>query len=186
MFPARRALLLPWEATTEATMESTLLGEIRRIQRLSVNELQAEWLRLYDGEPCRSRNRPYLVKRLCWRVQEVQLGGLSDRARTRIQELAPTGFMRAVTPPTRATGLAVAEGPDPAPVRRIRDARLPSPGSIISRTWRGRELRLLVLDDGYELDGVRYGSLSEAARAATGAHWNGRLFWGLTQRTRKK
>lgn len=75
-----------------------------------------------------------------------------------------------------------------APVRpkTVRDLRLPTAGTVITRTWRGRDLRLVVLEDGFELDGVRYGSLSEAARAVTGAHWNGKLFWGLTQRTRKK
>ena len=38
-----------------------------------------------------------------------------------------------------------------------------------------RELRLLVLDKGFELDGVHYRLLSEAARAVTGSRWNGRL-----------
>ena len=65
-----------------------------------------------------------------------------------------------------------------------RDPRLPSPGSTIVRECRGRTLRLNVLDDGFELDGSHYDSLSEAARAATGAHWNGRLFWGLSKRSR--
>ncbi len=66
-----------------------------------------------------------------------------------------------------------------------RDPRLPSPGTVITRTYRGRELRLLVLSDGFELDGVHYRSLSEAARAATGSRWNGRLFFGLTERKRR-
>jgi hypothetical protein len=67
-----------------------------------------------------------------------------------------------------------------------RDPRLPSPGTVITRSYRGRELRLLVLDEGYELDGVHYGSLTEAARAVTGSHWGGPLFWGLVQRKRKR
>ena len=50
---------------------------------------------------------------------------------------------------------------------------------MIARQWRGRVLRLTVLDDGFELDGVVHKSLSAAAQAVTGAKWNGPLFWGL-------
>jgi hypothetical protein len=161
-------------------MSSSILYEIRRIQGLSTDELQLEWPRLYNGETCRSRNRPYLVKRLCWRLQERRLGGLSDRARARLKELAPDGFTRARTP---HVGRDAAE---PAPVeKRVRDMRLPSPGAVLTRQYRGREIRVVALADGFEWDGRRYGSLSEVARAVTGARWNGRLFFALTQRKRR-
>ena len=89
-------------------MKESILREIRAIQQMSVGELRAKWRKLYDGEESRSRNRSYLVKRLCWRVQELEYGGLSDRARARIEELAPDGFIRARTPSQAA------------PARRIR------------------------------------------------------------------
>ncbi len=165
-------------------METTLLRELQRIQRLSVSELQAEWSRLYGGESCRSRNRTYLVKRLCWRIQELTHGGLGDRARARIDELAADTFTRARTPREALDAAVAANSPKPTPGPK-RDPRLPVPGTVITRTYRGRELRLLVLEDGFELDGVHYRSLSEAARAVTGSKWNGRLFWGLTERKRK-
>ena len=161
-------------------MSTSILSEIRRIQQLSVDELQVEWTRLYDGEACRSRNRPYLVKRLCWRLQERRLGGLSDAAKRRLEQLAPDGFTRARTP-----AVAVDEAAPAPVVKRVRDLRLPSVGSVISRRWHGRDLRLVVRADGFELDGVVHRSLTEAARAATGSHWNGKLFWGVTQRKRR-
>ena len=165
-------------------MKTTLLRELQRIQRLSVSELQAEWSKLFDGEPCRSRNRTYLMKRLCWRVQELAHGGLSDRAKARINDLAPNELARSRTP-REALDNAVAATSAPTISRSKRDPRLPSPGTVITRSYRDRELRLLVLDDGFELDGVHYGSLSEAARAVTGSRWNGRLFFGLTERKRR-
>ena len=166
-------------------METTLLGEIQRIQRLSVSELQAEWSRLYNGEACRSRNRTFLMKRLCWRIQELAHGGLSDHARARIGELAPDTFDRDRTPREALDAAVAANHPKSTPGPK-RDPRLPAPGTVITRTYRGRELRLLVLDDGFELDGVHYRSLSEAARAVTGSRWNGRLFFGLTERKRSR
>jgi hypothetical protein len=164
-------------------VNKSMLAEIQRLRGLSVTELQVEWQRLY-AEPSRSRNKEFLFRRLAWRCQELQYGGLSDRAKAMLIELAPDGFTRGRTPTT--AGVPRDETPDSvARPRTIRDIRLPSPGTVISRQYRGRELRLLVLDDGFELEGVRYGSLSEAARVVTGQHWNGRLFWGLTQRRRK-
>ncbi len=165
-------------------MDKSMLGEINRLRQMTVGELREEWLRLY-GEPSRSRNRDFLWRRLAWRVQELAVGGLSDAAKGRIVELAPATFTR--TQVRRGFQLPDGDaGPPPAKPKTFRDARLPSPGTVIVRRWRGRDLRLVVLQDGFELDGVRYGSLSEAARAATGSHWNGRLFWGVTQRSRRK
>ena len=165
-------------------MQDSVLSQIRRIQRLSVNELQAEWTRLHDGEPCRSRNRTYLVKHLCWRLQELRLGGLSDRARDRLRDLAPDHFLRACPPRDFPPPTETAAGKVSEP-RLVRDPRLPSVGTVLTRQYHGREIRVLTLEDGFEWDGRRFGSLSEVARVVTGQHWNGRLFFGLTQRSRR-
>ena len=166
--------------------ETSVIRKIHALRQKTVAELRCEWERLY-GEPTRSRSRDYLFRRLAWRVQEIAHGDLSDCAKDRLEELAPDVFTRTRTPREALDAAVAANKPktaDPAPGLK-RDARLPTPGTVISRTYHGRELRLLVLDDGFELDGVRYGSLTEAAKAATGSHWNGRLFWGLTERKRK-
>lgn len=161
--------------------ESSIIIEIRRLRSMTVAELQVRWRELY-GTDSRSRNREFLFRRLSWRVQELALGGLSDRARARIEELAPSGFERALTP---AMDLSLDVDPPSSPAPRTRrDPRLPVPGSVITRLWRGREYRLLVRDDGFEIDGRVYGSLSEAARGVTGQRWNGPLFWGLRERRR--
>ena len=75
-------------------MDKPVIADIARLRGMSVAELRDEWFRLY-GEPTRSRNRDYLWKRLAWRVQELRHGGLSDAARSRIDEMAPDGFIRA-------------------------------------------------------------------------------------------
>jgi len=160
-------------------MESSVIRRIHALRQMTVGELRIEWQKLY-GEPTRSRNRDYLWKRLAWRVQELAHGGLSDRAKQRIEELAPDSFVRARTP-----NVAV-PATDPAPVRRPqRDPRLPSPGTLLTRQYHGNEIRVLVLDNGYEWEGQHYRSLSAVARAVTGQRWNGLLFFGLTERKRK-
>ncbi len=160
-------------------METSVIRRIHRLRQMTVGELRIEWQKLY-GTPTRSRNRDYLWKRLAWRAQELVYGGLSDHAKQRIEELAPAGLHRASTPNVAAP---VA---DPAkPAGQHRDPRLPSPGTLLTRQYHGNEIRVLVLDDGFEWEGQNYRSLSAVARAVTGQRWNGLLFFGLTERKRK-
>jgi len=162
-------------------VSESIVAQIQALQRMTVGQLRVEWER-YHGEPTRSRNRVYLWRRLAWRIQELQLGGLPATAKARILELDPAAFGRpqakaGFRPDQRVVGTS--------PGTTHRDRRLPSPGSIIVREYRGQQLRLLVLADGFELDGVHYDSLSEAARVVTGQRWSGPLFWGLRKRTQR-
>jgi hypothetical protein len=60
-----------------------------------------------------------------------------------------------------------------------RDPRLPPPGNWIEREYKGRTIRVLVVADGFEYEGERYRSLSAIAKAVTGSHVNGYLFFRL-------
>lgn len=163
-------------------MNASIPNQIARLKAMTVAQLRVEWERLY-GEPTRSRNRTYLWRRCAWKLQELQLGGLSEAAKARMLELAPATLGRPQMPPGFLP--APEEGSAPPGNAARRDPRLPAPGSTIVREYRGQQLRLNVLDDGFELDGVHYDSLSEAARVVTGQRWNGPLFWGLSKRNRK-
>ena len=160
-------------------MDRTVIGEINRLRQMSVAQLREEWLRLY-GEPARSSSREHLWRRLAWRVQELAHGGLSDGAKARIDELAPDRVVR------RSARLKAVCEPDgdrvePRPVRAL---RLPSAGTVLTRQYHDREIRVLTLDDGFEWEGHHYRSLSAVARAITGQHWSGPLFFGLRKRSR--
>ncbi len=163
-------------------METTLIRRIHRLREMTVGDLRLEWLKLY-GEPTRSRNRDYLWRRLAWRVQELAHGGLSDAARAKIDELAPDSFTRDRTPQNGNGAAPVDEHHQHQP-RIHRDRRLPVPGTVLTRQYKGQEIRVVALDDGFEWDGRRYGSLSAVAKAVTGQKWNGWLFFGLTKRKR--
>ena len=164
-------------------MDKSMLAEINRLREMSVADLREEWRRLYREET-RSRNRDYLWRRLAWRIQELAHGGLSDRAKGKITDLAPTEFTRRRVP-VGFSPETVPSTPTYTPPKTVRDPRLPSPGSTLTREYHGGEIRVLVLDDGFECDGKRYGSLSEVARAITGQHWSGPLFFGLHKRSRR-
>ena len=63
---------------------------------------------------------------------------------------------------------------------RVHDPRLPMPGTVLTREYRGQRLRVTVLASGFEYEGRVFRSLSAVARDVTGATWNGYLFFGLT------
>ena len=56
---------------------------------------------------------------------------------------------------------------------------LPPPGNWIERDYKGQTIRVLVIADGFEYEGERYRSLSAVAKAVTGSHMNGFLFFRL-------
>ena len=64
-----------------------------------------------------------------------------------------------------------------------RDPRLPAVGTVITKNFKGREIKVLIVADGFEFEGTRYRSLSAIARKiAGGTSWNGYLFFGLNNR----
>jgi hypothetical protein len=165
-------------------MPDTVTAQILALQKMTVAELRVWWRELY-GEDTRSCNRAYLWRRLAWRVQELAYGGLSERAKARIAELNQDDDLRMLPP--RGWHPPADNGGPPAPEtprQPVRDPRLPKPGSTLSRKYRGHEIRVLVLEDGFEYEARHYESLSALARELTGQRWNGLLFFGLTKRDR--
>jgi Protein of unknown function (DUF2924) len=65
-----------------------------------------------------------------------------------------------------------------APAERRRGPILP--GTRFVREWNGKTIAVTVTEAGFEWDSENYRSLSEIARAVTGAHWSGPRFFGLT------
>lgn len=58
-----------------------------------------------------------------------------------------------------------------------RDTRLPIPGAIIRKEYKGQILEVKVLEKGFEYLGKTYRTLSAVAKVVTGDHWNGYLFF---------
>ena len=160
---------------TDARAAAELSSQLAALTTMTASELAERYEAVY-GEPPRSRHKDHLRKKVAWRIQELAEGGLSKRALARIEELAPGAPVRWRTPRSTATA---------APPASQRDPRLPEPGTTIARAYRGTDHTVTVLADGFEYEGVRYGSLSKIARAITGTNWNGFLFFQLDNRAGK-
>jgi Protein of unknown function (DUF2924) len=57
------------------------------------------------------------------------------------------------------------------------DQRLSAAGTVLVRPYKGEDLQVRVLADGFEFGGEVYASLSAVARAITGSHCDGYHFF---------
>ena len=153
-------------------------SEMSILTRMATRDLQIRYAELF-GEGTRVHNRTWLIKRIAWRIQAVAEGDQSERARQRAAELANDADLRLAAPmPKTSIGTAVRTIQQP----RRRDSRLPEPGTILTRPYKGQDLQIKVLQTGFEFAGHVYASLSAVAKEITGSHCNGYLFFRLVQK----
>lgn len=148
--------------------------ELAGLKSLGLAELRARYEALF-GETPRSKNLPFLRKKLAWRIQERVEGGLSPVAKARLEALMPAEL----------PGKSVRKKPAPRPkavAHEGRDLRLPAPGTKLRREHQGETHEVEVLEVGFRFRGKVHGSLSAIARLITGTAWNGFLFFGLIAR----
>jgi hypothetical protein len=158
-------------------MSNRVVGaEVAALPRMAIQDLRTRYAEVF-GEGTRSGNRAWLIKRLAWRLQALAEGDLSDRARQRAAELAQDADLRTTVPRQRVTRQPMLRSNPPVATS---DRRLPPPGTVITRLYKGAHLEVLVLRDGFSFAGTRYATLSAVAKAITGAHCNGYLFFRLS------
>jgi hypothetical protein len=158
-------------------MVQSLQSEVLALAHMTPAELREKHLAVF-GEPTRSGNKEFLRKRLAWRIQSLAEGGLSERARRRAEELARDADIRTTAPRTPEVTTGAVTRSVAVPVAAT-GGRLPLPGAVLTREYRGKLIEVRVLPKGFEWDGTVYRSLSAVAKAVTGSHWNGHLFFGL-------
>lgn len=152
--------------------------EVSALRRMTIKQLQERYAEVF-GDETRTGNKAWLVKRIAWRLQAIAEGGLSQRARQRAAELANEGDIR-MTPPKAKPALTPANGRTvTTTVRFSDDNRLPLPGTVLLREYKGATLQVRVLENGFDYEGEIYRSLSAVAKAITGSHTNGFHFFRL-------
>ena len=150
--------------------------EIAALKRMTVPDLRLRFAEVF-GESTKSRHKDFLIRRIIWRLQAKEEGGLSERARRRAAELAADSDVRLTAPVSSASPPS---GPTKISAIRItQDTRLPMPGAIITRQYKGEMIEVRVLPKGFEYEGEIYRTLSAVARRITGSQWNGYHFFRL-------
>ena len=150
--------------------------EITALKRMTVPELRRKYAQVF-GEDTTSRHKEFLIRRIVWRLQVNQEGGLSERAKRRARDLATESDVRLTAP--RPRPIAPGGETTTASIEFPQDDRLPMPGAIITRRYKNQTVEVRVLPRGFEYEGEVYRTLSAVAKKVTGAHWNGFNFFKL-------
>jgi len=166
-------------------MDTAVLMEIESLRRASMADLRKKYREVFQEET-RCRHREHLFRRIAWRLQALAEGDLSERARGRAHQIAQDGDLRINAPRDffNAGGERIhttggRNGREP-------DRRLPLPGALLTRKWKGRTVLVEVLAKGFRHENRQYSSLSAIATAITGTRWNGLAFFGLTRPVRRE
>jgi hypothetical protein len=123
---------------------------------LRTHELQNLWRRTFDIPPPEGARRDLLLYLLMYELQQRAAGRLPRSVAKRLDAALPSAK------PTATTEV---------PVLRL--------GARLVRTWKGATHEITVVERGFAYRGRRYRSLTEIAKAITGAHWSGPRFFGL-------
>jgi hypothetical protein len=134
-----------------------LAGELAALSALDRIALIEKWRTLYDTEPPGRVRNNFLMHAIAHRMQEQILGGLKPATRRFLEKTAQDNAYR----------------------QQILPSVNIKPGTRLLREWHGVTYEVIIMEDGVQCNGKRYRSLSETARAITGARWSGPLFFGL-------
>jgi len=153
--------------------------DLDRLARMKPDELQRLHRELF-GCDLLFGNAEQARRKIAWRIQAEREGGLPESARQHALAIArEAGFrLRSRLGDHRRSSLANATVSE---IVSDYDPRLPMPGSLIVKEYRGRTLEVHVLNSAFEYDGRRFTSLSAIAKEVTGTKWNGMAFFGLAR-----
>ncbi len=147
-------------------MQNNVLARVAALPQMPMAELTAMWEEVFQAKAPKY-NRPYLVKRLAYRLQEIAHGIDSGIIEKRLEQYAKENLSNNLRAPRK-------------------NVHMPVTGTRLVREYYGIEHRVTVLDKGFEYNGARYKSLSQIAREITGAHWSGPAFFGLIRNSKNK
>lgn len=144
--------------------EPTLAARVAALPHMPMTQLWQLWDIYFPRRPTH-HNRNYIVGRLAFRIQEEALGGINPGVRKQL--------------------IKIGESQSNMRSRRRTEVRV-VPGTVLVREYDNREHRVKALADGvFECEGLRFKSLSAAARHIAGCQVSGPAFFGLKQSVRK-
>ena len=133
--------------------------ELNNLNTMSLVELKKLFLRYFNYHPP-LRAKDFYVNHIAYRMQELEFGGLSAATK----ELLAKMYVKDSKPKKQMI----------APV-----------GTKIIKNYKGKDYVIRVLDNGYDLDGQYFKTLSSIAKKITGMKISGNVFLGLKQKGKR-
>jgi hypothetical protein len=127
--------------------------EIEKLRRASLSALREKHREVFREET-HCRHRQHLFRRIAWRLQALAEGDLSERARQRANQIARDADLRKIAPKDFFTTVGQQiETTAGDRKRRQSDSRLPLPGTLLKREWKGRTILVEALAEGFRYEG---------------------------------
>jgi hypothetical protein len=139
--------------------------DVASLPTLDTAALRQRWKALFGTDPSPHFGRSVLVRAISYRIQEIAIGALKQATQRLLDRIA--------------------EGRSETVLDRIPKRRV-NAGTVLMRQWGGVTHRVIVLEHSVTYRNRRYKSLSEVARAITGARWSGPVFFGLKPRAQEE
>ena len=149
---------------------------IESLMHLGIPALQLTHRELF-GSDCTVLHVLYLRRKLAFELQARAAGRLSEESRQHALGIAWQTTLRTRAHSQRAR-------PVSSTLSLGHDTRLPPPGSLLRRQFKGKTVLVKVLPAGFEYEGRVFGSLSPIANEVTGSNCNGFVFFGLARTAR--
>jgi hypothetical protein len=156
------------------------MPDISRLATMQPSELQQLYRELFHS-PVPAGNTGHARRKIAWHLQARAEGGLPEAVRQHALAIARNQKLQRVMQSSverRARGDAPANQTT-ARVYCDHDSRLPLPGSVVVKNYKGQSHIVHVLNSGFEYRGERFSSLSAVATRIAGSRWNGFVFFGL-------
>lgn len=133
-----------------------VVNTVQQILQADRSTLVERWQSLFDREPPANVQVNLIRRILSWHAQDLMLDNdwCGPKGAARLERVLRSGATR----PT-------------APVL--------APGTRLLREWQGVTHEVLVLPQGFAHQDKTYKSLSAVAKAITGTHWSGPVFFGV-------
>src|SRR5712672_3474727 len=144
--------------------DAALEAEIARLPDLGHEDLRKRWKLLFGRPAPKSLRRKFMARAVAYQMQVAAYGGLSAATKRRLRKIA----------------IAVHNGDRTGVFSGVQI----KPGTQLIRQWQNTTHTVMVLDEGFALDGRTYKSLSAIAKAITGTNWNGYAFFGIRRAAR--
>lgn len=163
-------------------MKKLLHEEIAHLTTLPAHALESRHEALFGRKP-ETNHRQFLFRKIAWRIQADREGGLSEATKELANAIAQEAPLRTRIMRNAAKRLAGMNSDQTATtvLPTDHDSRLPMPGGVIVKQFKGKTLVVKVLADGFEFRDRRYKSLSAIALDLTGTKWNGFVFFGVAK-----
>ncbi len=133
--------------------QQSVRRQLLALEQMTIPELIEKWKDLYGKEPP-EYGVVFMRRRLGHRIQELFYGELENDIKEQ--------FLAGKNPKRQQKGIL-----------RV--------GARLIREWHDIKHEVVVRSMGYEYNGQIYRSLSGIAKKITGAHWNGKAFFGLKE-----